>query len=104
MSWSDLPQGYEGPCCGQVRRSALVLQALTYQLTGALVAAPTTSLPRIVGGDANWDYWYGWPRHAGVALKALRGGSCPDEADRYFDWIARASGSAEGGTYRPCSG
>jgi GH15 family glucan-1,4-alpha-glucosidase len=84
---------YDGAHGAHVRRSALVLQALTYQPTGAIVAAPTTSLPEIIGGDWNWDYRYAWLRDASLTLKALWVAACPDEATRYFDWMAAAASS-----------
>ena len=92
-SWSELHRGYRGFAAQEVRRSALVLQALTFQPTGAIVAAPTTSLPEIVGGASNWDYRYGWLRDSSITLKALWIAACPDEAERYFRWMALASGS-----------
>jgi alpha,alpha-trehalase len=68
-----------------------VLQALTFQPTGAIVAAPTTSLPEDVGGIRNWDYRYTWIRDASLTLDALWVAACPDEADRFFAWMAGAA-------------
>ena len=90
-SWAEEHRGYSGAYRSEVRRSALVLQALTYRPSGAVVAAPTTSLPEIPGGSWNWDYRYAWLRDASLALKALWVGACPDEASRYFEWMARAA-------------
>jgi GH15 family glucan-1,4-alpha-glucosidase len=95
-SWSELHQGYEGPYAGQVRRSALVLQALTYQPTGAVVAAATTSLPETPGGEDNWDYRYVWLRDLGLTLRALWVAACPDEVRRFFYWLDRATGGHSG--------
>ncbi len=89
-SWSALHQGYQGRHLKQVRRSALVLQGLTYQKTGAVVAASTTSLPEKLGGQLNWDYRYAWLRDISLTLQALWVAACPHEADRFFNWLAGA--------------
>jgi GH15 family glucan-1,4-alpha-glucosidase len=91
-SWTAMHHGYQGPYREQVQRSGLVLQALTYQPTGAVVAAATTSLPEEIGGSANWDYRFGWVRDGSFTLKALWVAACPDEGQRFFDWIAASTG------------
>jgi GH15 family glucan-1,4-alpha-glucosidase len=90
-SWSAIHQAYEGPWRELVHHSGRVLQALTYQPTGAIVAAPTTSLPEAVGGGRNWDYRYTWVRDASLTLEALWVAACPDEAYRFFAWMAAAA-------------
>ncbi|HSP80897.1 MAG TPA: glycoside hydrolase family 15 protein, partial [Myxococcaceae bacterium] len=89
-SWADMHQRYEGPWRELVHHSGRVLQALTYQPTGAIIAAPTTSLPEVVGGERNWDYRYTWLRDASLTLEALWVAACPDEAERYFDFLTSA--------------
>ncbi|MEU5907100.1 glycoside hydrolase family 15 protein [Micromonospora sp. NPDC047467] len=101
LSWATLHQDYQGAYREEVRRSALVLQALTYQPTGAVIAAATTSLPEEVGGAANWDYRFGWLRDGSFTLKALWVAACPDEAHRFFDWMAASMGSVEAEDHVP---
>src|SRR3989440_11134368 len=90
QTWSDLHQRYAGPWRDLVHHSGRVLQALMYRPTGALVAAPTTSLPESVGGERNWDYRYTWIRDASFTLDALWVAACPDEAHWIFSWMAGA--------------
>jgi GH15 family glucan-1,4-alpha-glucosidase len=91
--WSSAHQRYDGPWSDLVYHSGRVLQALMYQPTGAIVAAPTTSLPESVGGERNWDYRYAWVRDASFTLDALWVAACPDEAVKFFDWMAGAAAS-----------
>ncbi|MFD9130381.1 glycoside hydrolase family 15 protein [Kitasatospora sp. NPDC059571] len=90
-SWSELHQAYRGPWAPLVYQSGRVLQALTFQPTGAIVAAPTTSLPESVGGVRNWDYRFAWVRDASFTLDALWVAACPDEAEAFFAWMAQAA-------------
>jgi GH15 family glucan-1,4-alpha-glucosidase len=92
-TWSGLHQGYSGPWSDLVDVSGRVLQALTYQPTGAIVAAPTTSFPEEIGGERNWDYRYAWVRDASLTLEALWVAACPDEAIDFFNWMAAAVAS-----------
>ena len=91
-SWSAMHEGYQAGHQQAVRRSALVLQGLTYQPSGAVVAAATTSLPEVLGGDANWDYRFVWLRDLTLMLRALWIAACPNEPERFFQWIDRAGG------------
>ncbi|UYG17776.1 glycoside hydrolase family 15 protein [Brachybacterium huguangmaarense] len=73
-----------------VRRSLLVLAALTHRRTGGIVAAPTTSLPEDFGGERNWDYRFCWLRDAALSLEALLAHGHVDAARRWRDWLLRA--------------
>ncbi|MEU3449135.1 glycoside hydrolase family 15 protein [Streptomyces thermolilacinus] len=92
-AWSRTHQAYTGPWKEQVHHSGRVLQALSYQPTGAVVAAPTTSLPEDPGGVRNWDYRYAWVRDAAFTMDALWVAACPDEADEFFSFMAAAAAS-----------
>ncbi|WP_340561940.1 glycoside hydrolase family 15 protein [Streptomyces sp. GSL17-111] len=91
-SWEADHDIYHGPHRDTVRLSARVLKGLTYRPTGAVVAAPTTSLPEAVGGERNWDYRYAWIRDASLTLEALYLGSCPDEAVDFVSFMTSAAG------------
>jgi alpha,alpha-trehalase len=95
-SWSDLHQTYDGPWADLVHHSGRVLQGLSFQPSGAIVAAATTSLPEGVGGERNWDYRYSWVRDSSFTMDALWVAACPDEADDFFAFLATAAASSVG--------
>ncbi|MEO8938031.1 MAG: glycoside hydrolase family 15 protein [Burkholderiaceae bacterium] len=87
--WGDKPLD-AGVYTDIVRRSLMVLKALTYGPTGGIVAAPTTSLPEKIGGVRNWDYRYCWLRDATLTLFALMNAGYYDEARAWRMWLERA--------------
>jgi GH15 family glucan-1,4-alpha-glucosidase len=100
QSWSDLHQAYQGPWHDLVHTSGRVLQGLSFQPSGAIVAAATTSLPEGVGGQRNWDYRYCWVRDASFTMQALWVAACPDVANTFFQFMTTAAASSVG----PCTG
>jgi GH15 family glucan-1,4-alpha-glucosidase len=85
---------YRGRWRGPVMRSLITLKALTYEPTGGLIAAPTTSLPEQPGGVRNWDYRYCWLRDATFTLNALLLAGYPEEAAAWREWLLRAVAGA----------
>lgn len=77
---------FEGPWHDLAVRSGLALKLLTHEETGAIAAAPTTSLPEDPGGVRNWDYRYNWLRDAGFTVQALANLGNSEGATAYFDW------------------
>ncbi len=97
--WAAEHQRYEGPWRDLVRCSGRVLHGLTFQPTGAVVAAATTSLPEEIGGSRNWDYRYAWLRDASLTLDALWIAACPHEARAFVQWlVGAAAGDLQAGS------
>ena len=87
--WSDRC-AYQGKWRDAVLRSLITLKALTFLPTGGIVAAPTTSLPELLGGVRNWDYRFCWVRDATLTLQALLNAGYLDEAREWREWLLRA--------------
>ncbi|TDE08608.1 glycoside hydrolase family 15 protein [Jiangella asiatica] len=85
---------YRGRWRETVERSAMTLKLLTYQPTGALVAAPTAGLPEQIGGERNWDYRYTWIRDGSFSVYALLGLGYTDEAETFLRWLGDRVGEA----------
>ena len=96
--WRDWSSrcSYEGPYREEVRTSLIALRGMVYEPTGAMVAAPTTSLPEDIGGVRNWDYRFCWLRDTVLALEAMLGGGYTEEVLAFRDFLARvATGDPE---------
>jgi GH15 family glucan-1,4-alpha-glucosidase len=86
--WSDRCS-YQGPYRDDVLTSLIVLKAMTFETTGAVIAAPTTSLPEDIGGERNWDYRYCWLRDSVLALEALLATGYTEEALGFRNYLLR---------------
>jgi len=91
--WADWAETrtYSGPWREQVLRSSLALKLLVHAPSGAVAAAPTTSLPEQIGGERNWDYRYSWVRDSALTIHAFLTVGCAAEARSFFWWLLHTS-------------
>ncbi|MDP4022465.1 glycoside hydrolase family 15 protein [Methylobacterium sp. NEAU 140] len=98
-AWAGWTAGaaYDGPLSDALTRSALVLKGLIYEPTGAIVAAPTTSLPEEIGGVRNWDYRFCWIRDACLSFYVLKKFGMVAESEAFFRYVCSLSEREKGG-------